>query len=81
MLSGDIITEQNIHALDVATWFFNADPVKAVGTGGRAREFLGDCWDHFGVLFTFPDDVLLTFSSKQFGQAYADINGSSTPAA
>ena len=73
VLSGDIITEQNIHALDVATWFLNANPVKAVGLGGRAREFLGDCWDHFGVLFTFPGDVLLTFSSKQFGAAYDDI--------
>jgi myo-inositol 2-dehydrogenase / D-chiro-inositol 1-dehydrogenase len=73
VLSGDIITEQNIHALDVATWFLNAEPIKAVGTGGRVREFLGDCWDHFGVLFTFPGDVLLTFCSKQFGELYDDI--------
>lgn len=73
VLSGDIITEQNIHALDVATWFLNANPVKAVGLGGRAREFLGDCWDHFGILFSFPDNVLLTFSSKQFGAVYDDI--------
>jgi predicted dehydrogenase len=72
VLSGDIITEQNIHALDVATWFLDANPVKAVGTGGRARPFLGDCWDHFAVLFTFPQDVILTFSSKQFG-TYDDI--------
>lgn len=73
VLSGDIITEQNIHALDVATWFLDANPIKAVGTGGRAREFLGDCWDHFAVIFTFPQDVILTFSSKQFGASYDDI--------
>ncbi len=73
VLSGDVITEQNIHALDVATWFLNADPVKAVGTGGRARPFLGDCWDHFSVIFTFPQDVIVTFSSKQFGEFYDDI--------
>lgn len=73
VLSGDIITEQNIHALDVATWFLNANPIKAVGTGGRARDFLGDCWDHFAVIFTFPQDVILTFSSKQFGASYDDI--------
>ncbi len=72
VLSGDIITEQNIHALDVAAWFLNADPVKAVGTGGRARDFLGDCWDHFSVIYTFPNDVILTFCSKQFG-TYDDI--------
>src|SRR5438105_1149419 len=73
VLSGDIITEQNIHALDVATWLLNAEPIKAVGRGGRARDFAGTCWDHFAVLFTFPGDIILTFSSKQFGAAYDDI--------
>jgi predicted dehydrogenase len=73
VLSGDIITEQNIHALDVAAWFLDAEPLKAVGTGGRARDFQGDCWDHFAVIFTFPKDVILTFSSKQFGAAYNEI--------
>ena len=72
-ISGDIITEQNIHALDVATWFLDYEPVKAVGDGGRARDFLGDCWDHFSVIYTFPNDVLVTFSSKQFGISYNDI--------
>jgi predicted dehydrogenase len=73
VLSGDIITEQNIHALDVATWFLDAAPVKAVGSGGRARDFLGDCWDHFALVFTFPGEVILSFSSKQFGSYYDDI--------
>jgi predicted dehydrogenase len=72
-LSGDIITEQNIHALDVATWFLDVEPIKAVGAGGKARDFLGGCWDHFSVIYTFPNDVLLTFSSKQFGATYDDI--------
>jgi myo-inositol 2-dehydrogenase / D-chiro-inositol 1-dehydrogenase len=73
VLSGDIITEQNIHALDVATWFLDAAPVRAIGAGGRARDYEGDCWDHFSVIYTFPGDVLVTFSSKQFGFAYDDI--------
>jgi predicted dehydrogenase len=73
VLSGDIITEQNIHALDVASWILNAEPVKAYGAGGRAREFLGDCWDHFSVMFYYPNDVLLTFCSKQVGTAWDDI--------
>jgi predicted dehydrogenase len=73
VLSGDIITEQNIHSLDVATWFLNAEPIKATGMGGRARDFAGNCWDHFAVLYTFPGDIILTFSSKQFGAAYNDI--------
>lgn len=72
VLSGDIITEQNIHALDVVTWFLDAAPLKAVGTGGLARGF-GTCWDHFAVLYSFPNDVLTTFSSKQVGHGYDDI--------
>lgn len=73
VLSGDVITEQNIHALDVATWIVNANPIKAYGRGGRARPFLGDCWDHYSVLFTFPDELVVTFSAKQVGFGFDDI--------
>jgi predicted dehydrogenase len=73
VLSGDVITEQNIHALDVATWFVNADPIRAYGQGGRARPFLGDCWDHYSVLFFFPNDLVVTFTAKQVGFGYDDI--------
>ena len=73
LLSGDVITEQNIHALDVACWVADADPIKAVGYGGRARPFLGDCWDHYSVLFTFPNDLVVTFTAKQVGFGFDDI--------
>jgi len=74
VLSGDVITEQNIHALDVATWFLDAAPLQAYGMGGRkGKTGPGDCWDHFSVIFTFPNDVLVTFASKQYGAGYDDI--------
>ena len=73
VLSGDVITEQNIHALDVASWILNAAPVAAYGTGGAARGYAGTCWDHFAVVYHYPNDVLLSFSSKQFGHGYDDI--------
>jgi myo-inositol 2-dehydrogenase / D-chiro-inositol 1-dehydrogenase len=73
MLSGDIITEQNIHALDVASWMLNANPVQAYGTGGRKREFVGDCWDHFAVIFYYPNDIVVSFNSHQSGFGYDDI--------
>ncbi len=73
ILSGDVITEQNIHALDVATWFMNADPIKACGTGGKRRDFTGDCWDHFAVIYYFPNDVAVSFCSKQVGHGIDDI--------
>ena len=72
-LSGDVITEQNIHALDVACWMLDAEPVRAYGAGGRKREFVGDCWDHFAVVFYFPNDLVVSFNSHQSGQGYDDI--------
>ena len=72
-LSGDIITEQNIHAIDVACWMLDASPVRAYGTGGRTRDFLGNCWDHFAVIYYFPNDLVVSFNSHQSGFGYDDI--------
>jgi predicted dehydrogenase len=72
-LSGDIITEQNIHAIDVATWIMDSHPVRARGTGGLKSRSQGNCWDHYSVLFTFSDDVIVTFASRQFGEGFDDI--------
>ncbi len=66
-LSGDIITEQNIHTLDVASWIMDEEPEYAVGTGGlKGRPDVGTCWDHFTILFQYPRNVGVTFSSRQF---------------
>ncbi|HNZ75508.1 MAG: Gfo/Idh/MocA family oxidoreductase [Verrucomicrobia bacterium] len=73
VLSGDVITEQNIHALDVACWMLGAEPLRACGTGGRKREFVGNCWDHFAVIYHFPNDLVLSFNSRQSGYGYDDI--------
>jgi len=66
IISGDIITEQNIHTLDVANWIMGAEPLWAVGTGGRTVRPVGTCWDHFAILFQYPNNVGVTFSSRQF---------------
>lgn len=72
-LSGDIITEQNIHAIDLACWMLNTAPLKAWGRGGKCRDFVGNCWDNFSLIFEYPEGVHLTFSSKQVGFGYEDI--------
>lgn len=64
-LSGDVIVEQDIHVLDVATWFLDAHPLKAFGTGGRAIRQHGNIWDHFSVIYWFPGDVDLIFHSQK----------------
>lgn len=73
VLSGEVIVEQNIHALDVACWLLNAHPISARGAGGRTRDFVGACLDHYAVVFQFPDDILTSFNSHQYGYGYDDI--------
>lgn len=72
-LSGDILTEQNIHALDVACWMLDGPPLFAYGVGGLSTRDWGDVWDHFQVIYMFPGEVPISFSSKQFGRGYDDI--------
>ena len=64
-LSGDFIVEQAIHTLDVATWIANADPERAVGTGGRLLRPEGSIWDHFAVQYEFPDGLVMSFTAIQ----------------
>ena len=66
VLSGDIITEQNIHTLDVMSWIMQSPPLSAVGTGARKVRPLGDCYDTFSCLYQYPNNVGITFSSRQF---------------
>ncbi len=66
-LSGDMITEQDIHALDVMSWIMDAPPLHATGNGGlKARPKLGTCWDHYVVQYQFPANVVVQFSGRQF---------------
>jgi len=66
-LSGDIITEQAIHALDVASWIVGEDALSAYGTGGLKSRKTGTAWDYFAVVYHFPKDVALSFNCKQGG--------------
>lgn len=66
VLSGDIIVEQNIHTLDVMSWIMDRPPLYAVGSGARTVRPIGDCYDHFTCLYQYPDQVGITFSSRQF---------------
>ncbi len=74
VLSGDILVEQNIHVVDVCNWVLQAHPLKATATGGRkARTDEGDCWDHFEVLYTYPDNIHVSLNSTQFDRGWWDV--------
>jgi predicted dehydrogenase len=76
VLSGDIIVEQNIHVIDICNWVLEGHPVKAQGGGGRKirPDSAGDAYDHYNVVFTYPDDVQVTLSSTQFDKGWWDVN-------
>jgi myo-inositol 2-dehydrogenase / D-chiro-inositol 1-dehydrogenase len=77
VLSGDIIVEQNIHAIDICNWVLQGHPLKASGHSGRngRNMFPNDtCSSHFDVVFQYPNGVDVAFSSTQFGKAQFDVN-------
>jgi predicted dehydrogenase len=67
-LSGDNITEQHIHNLDVCNWVKQDHPIEANGMGGCQMRYLGDAkgtgqiYDHHFVEFTYAD------GTKMFSQ-------------
>ncbi|WP_213804999.1 Gfo/Idh/MocA family oxidoreductase [Granulicella sp. dw_53] len=74
-LSGDILLEQNIHVIDVCNWIMGAPPIKAVAKSSRmAVKHFGNTSDNYEVIFTYPGEVELSFSSTQFGHnGYFDV--------
>jgi len=75
VLSGDIIVEQNIHVIDTCNWTLRGHPVKATGTGSRhGRTEPGTCWSHFNIVFWYPGDVHVSFTSTQFGKVAFDAS-------
>lgn len=61
-LSGDHITEQHIHNLDVINWLMDSYPSQAQGQGGRqvrTGDDTGEIYDHHFVEFTYPNGTKL----------------------
>lgn len=73
VLSGDIIVEQHIHAIDVGNWYFSGHPLQARGTCGRKVRTVGDCNDFFIVTFVYTRGVEVDHNSVQFTKGYDDI--------
>ena len=69
-LSGDILVEQNIHVLDIVNWVTRAHPISAVATCGKKARLDVDCSDHYQVVYTYPNNVHVSFGSTQFNKSY-----------
>ncbi len=75
VLSGDVIVEQSIHSIDVATWILDEHPLSAYGLSARNSEYEdpNDYSHYFTVNYLFPNDVSIIFSGKRGGKGAGDI--------
>lgn len=74
-LSGDIIVEQNIHVIDICNWILQGHPLSVSASGGRKGRPPGDgdVFGNYHVVFHYPNDVDVTFSSTQFAKGWWDV--------
>lgn len=74
-LCGDHIVEQNIHNMDVINWMLGKRPVKASGFGGRlVRTSIGEIYDHFNIVYEYPNQVLLNNTAVQIDGVQGDVS-------
>jgi myo-inositol 2-dehydrogenase/D-chiro-inositol 1-dehydrogenase len=78
-LSGDHITEQFIHEIDVMNWHMGQNPVKAVGWGGRQRRVSGDQYDFFSIEYVYDNGIRAHCAARQINgcsnEKVEQING------
>ncbi len=77
-LSGDHIVEQAVHSIDKMNWAMkNQPPLKCVGLGGRqvrtAPEF-GHIYDHFSVVYEYPNGVRGFHQCRQQANCKGDVS-------
>ena len=68
-LSGDVITEQNIHALDVASWFMNCDRSAPMARAAARAISLGIAGTILRWSFTIPTTSPSAFARSRWGLA------------
>ena len=73
-MSGDQVTEQAIHEVDLANWFIGRFPVSAFGMGARWRRpaGIGDIYDEIAIDFDYGEGLHTT----TFGR---HMNGCANP--
>lgn len=64
-LSGDHITEQFIHEIDVMNWHIGQNPISAIGWGGRQRRVTGDQYDFFSVEYVYENGMRAHCAARQ----------------
>ena len=80
-LSGDFLIEQAIHCIDKAAWVMGANPVSAVGLGGRQVRTdpkFGNIYDHFSIRYDYADGRQVFLDCRQQNNTYSETNDTVT---
>ncbi len=67
-LSGDHIVEQHVHNLDVINWVLGTPLRVQTAVGGRqvrTDPAYGHCFDHFAIVYEYPNNVVVTSVCQQ----------------
>lgn len=66
-LSGDGLVEQAVHSVDKTCWAMkDVDPISCIANGGRqVKAEGGNIYDHFSVVYEYPNNVFVTVASRQ----------------
>ena len=77
-LSGDFNVEQHIHSIDKMLWAMqDVPPVKCTGSGGRIQRTdpkYGNIYDHFDVVYEFPNGVKAFARCRHFRGCDVDVS-------
>ncbi len=73
-LSGGTLVDQGIHMIDLCNRALQSHPLSATGYGGlnSGVEF-GNAWNHYQVIFKYPNDVNVSYHSIQVGKQFGDV--------
>lgn len=72
-LSGDQITEQAVHNIDVMNWLMDDRPVEAFGVGGRfTRPEGSEMWDSMAIDYRYPGDRFISFKCRHIPNSTTD---------
>jgi len=64
-MSGDNLTEQGIHEVDLANWFIGRLPKTAMGIGARHRRAIGNGYDCLSVDYDYGDGLHIHTIARQ----------------
>lgn len=75
-LSGDHITEQHVHNLDIINWVMNGFPVEAQGQGGRqirSGAAAGEIFDHHMIEYTYDGGARLLSQCRHINGCWSNV--------